>query len=221
MAIKQIYDVAIATPFSNYDFFAHRMMELCGQMGLTYFFVNELWVNEFMEKLVNKELQVRVLLDMTAAQTEEDDPFTMLAREVKRQKGYVIDDPDTVMQAAHKGYFHQVLEDNGVPVPETVIVLRDDIAAFDVDEDVVARVGLPFVVKPAWGDSGLGVVVDGYSKASLYKSAREAPNSDAFLLQRFVDPQQLATTPDGFGSTTSAGRLSRAGGTPRATSTTW
>ena len=33
--------------------------------------------------------------------------------------------------------------------------------------------------------------MDGYSKAALYKSALEARKSDAFLLQRFVDPQQL------------------------------
>ncbi|MDE2802869.1 MAG: hypothetical protein OXK21_08300 [Chloroflexota bacterium] len=191
MAVKEVYDIAISTPFSNYDFFAHRMMELCGQMGLTYFFVNELWVTEFLEKLQNKELQVRVLLDMTAAQTDDDDPFTILAREVKRQKGYVIDDPENVAKVAHKGYFHQVLLDNKVPVPETIVVNRADFATFDVDDEVVRRVGLPFVVKPAWGDSGLGVVVDGYSKAALYKSAQEAYKSDAFLLQRYVDPQML------------------------------
>ena len=167
------------------------MVELCGQMGLTYFFVNELWVQKFLEKLQNKELQVRVLLDMTAVQTDADDPFTLLAREVKNQKGYIIDDPDKVAQVAHKGYFHQILLDNKVPVPETIVVNKDDIDSFEVDDEVVRRVGLPFVVKPAWGDSGLGVVMDGYSKAAIYKSALEARKSDAFLLQRFVDPQQL------------------------------
>ena len=127
------------------------MMELCGQMGLTYFLVNELWVHESLEKLHNKELQVRVLLDMTAAQTDADDPFTLLAREVKNQKGYVIDDPDKVAQVAHKGYFHQILLDNNVPVPETIVVKRDDFDGFEVDDEVVRRVGLPFVVKAAWG----------------------------------------------------------------------
>ena len=94
-------------------------------------------------------------------------------------------------QVAHKGYFHQILLDNKVPVPETIVVNKDDIDSFEVDVEVVPRVGLPFVVKPAWGDSGLGVVMDGYSKAAIYKSALEARKWDAFLLQRFVEPQQL------------------------------
>ena len=31
------YDIVLASPFHNYDFFAHRMRELCGQLGLTFF----------------------------------------------------------------------------------------------------------------------------------------------------------------------------------------
>ena len=51
------YDIVISSPFSNYNYFSDRMMELCGQMGLSFFFVNDVWVNEFTEKLVNGESQ--------------------------------------------------------------------------------------------------------------------------------------------------------------------
>ena len=185
------YDVAISSPFSNYEFFAHRMMELCGQMGLTFFYVNEVWINEFHQKLLNREVNVRVLLDLTAAQTDDTDPYTMLAREVKRQSGHVIDDPDITAVAAHKGNFHQALLDELVPVPETIIIPREEVDTFQITDEVIWRVGTPFVVKPAWGDSGVGVVLNATSHDDLLKSVEEAPHSDAYLIQHQVSPRQL------------------------------
>ena len=34
--MAETYDVVISSPSPNYDFFAHRMMEHCGQMGLSF-----------------------------------------------------------------------------------------------------------------------------------------------------------------------------------------
>ena len=189
--MPETYDVVISSPFPNYDFFSQRMMELCGQMGLSFFFVNDVWVKEFTEKLIDKEVSARVLLDLSASQTEEDDPYTALAKEVKRQKGYVLDDPDVTARVAHKGHFHEVLHQNSIPVPETIIVQRDEIDSFEITDEVTSKVGTPFVVKPAWGDSGVGVVVGATSKQDLLQSAEETPLSDAFLLQHTVTPRKL------------------------------
>ena len=185
------YDIVLSSPFSNYDFFAHKMRELCGQMGLSFFLVNDVWVKEFYQKLQSKEIAVRVLLDLTANQTIEDDPYLLLAREVKRQRGHVIDDPDITATAAHKGHLHQKLLENHIPVPETVIVSRSELESFKITDEVKAQVGVPFVVKPAWGDSGVGVIVDGYSEDDLRRSAQQAPNSDAFLIQQQLRPKEL------------------------------
>lgn len=189
----ETYDVVISSPFPNYDFFAHRMMELCGQMGLTFFFVNDIWVHEFKDKLEKKELSVRVLLDLTADQGNPADPYGQLAREVKKQRGHVLDDPDRVAVVAHKGHFHEMLLQNLIPVPETVIIPKADIPDYKITEELVARVGSPFVVKPAWGDSGIGVVVNASTEADIKRSLREAPRSDAFLIQRQVTPKPLGS----------------------------
>jgi len=62
------------------------MREFCGQMGLNFFLGNDVWVKEFIQKLQVKEIKVKVLLDLTANQIIEDDPYLHLARQVKRQK---------------------------------------------------------------------------------------------------------------------------------------
>jgi len=149
------------------------------------------WVKEFLRKLLLREIKVQVLLDLGADQSISEDPYLLLAQEVKRQGCYVIDDPDNVAIMAHKGRFHQFLLDNRIIVPETVIVSRSELDSFKITDEIKARVGTPFVVKPAWGDSGVGVIVNGYSEDDLRKSAEQAPNSDSFLIQRRLQPKRL------------------------------
>ena len=187
------YDIVLSSPFINYDFFAHRLRQYCGQMGLTFFLVDDVWVHEFAQKLKEREIKVRVLFDLTANQVREDDAYLQLAREVIQQDGSVIDDPDVTAATAHKGIFHQVLLDNHVPVPETIIVKRSELENFTITRDIRTKVGVPFVVKPAWGDSGVGVIINSYYEDDLLKSAEEAPNSDAFLIQKQVDPIKLGS----------------------------
>lgn len=187
------YDVVLSSPFPNYDFFAHRMRELCGQLRLTTFVADKVWVDDFLQKLKQKEIAVRVLLDLSNSQTNPEDPYMMLAKEVKRQRGYVIDDPDVTCVVAHKALFHQIMLENRILVPETVIVSRKELDNFKITSEIKGQVGLPFVVKPAWGDSSIGVIVDGTSQYDLFKSAEQAPNSDAFLVQRQLKPQRLGS----------------------------
>lgn len=189
--MAESYDVVLATPFPNYNFFAHKMRELCGQNNLTFFFCNDTWVKEFHQKLQAREVEVKVLLDLTANQRMDDDPYVVLAREVKRQRGTVIDDPDITAQAAHKGYLQHRLEEARVPVPPTIVVPREDIEQFELTRQQKSYVGVPFVVKPAWGDSGVGVVVNAYTEDDLLTSAAQAPNSDAFLIQKRVEPTNM------------------------------
>lgn len=185
------YDIVLSSPFPNYDFFAHRMRELCGQLNLTFFIADNVWVNDFYQKLVNREVGARVLLDLSNGQTMDDDPYLLLAQEAKRQRAYVIDDPDVTSVVAHKALFHQIMLENQILVPETVIVSRRELRNFKLTDEVKAQVGVPFVVKPAWGDSSIGVIVDGTSIDDVLKSAEQAPNSDAFLIQRQLKPKML------------------------------
>jgi len=185
------YDMVLSSPFPNYDFFGHRMRELCGELNLSFFVADKVWVNDVLQKLQEKEIAIRVLLDLSNCQTVPDDPYFLLAKEVKRQRGYVIDDPDVTSVVAHKALFHQIMLENQILVPETVIVTRKELSNFKVTDEVKQQVGVPFVVKPAWGDSSIGVIIDGTSYEDVLMSAEQAPDSDAFLIQRQLKPKRL------------------------------
>lgn len=189
--MSTVYDIVLSSPFPNYDFFAHRMRELCGQLNLTFFVADNVWVHEFYRKLNEREISVRVLLDLSNSQTVDNDPYLMLAREVKQQRGYVIDDPEVTCTVAHKALFHQIMLEKGILVPETVIVSRRELKTFKLTDEIKSQVGVPFVVKPAWGDSSIGVIIDGETIDHILASAEQAPNSDAFLIQRQLKPKRL------------------------------
>ena len=80
---------------------------------------------------------------------------------------------------------------NNIPVPETIIVPRSEIKGFQITREIRDQVGVPFVVKPAWGDSGVGVIVDADSERDLEDSAEQAPLSDAFLIQQRMNMKPL------------------------------
>ena len=50
------YDIVLSSPFPNYHFFAHRMRELCGQLNLTFFMADQVWVGDFLRKLGQREI---------------------------------------------------------------------------------------------------------------------------------------------------------------------
>jgi len=191
LVTRKTYDIVLSSQLSNYDFFAHRMRELCGQMDLTFFLADDVWAHEFLDKLKTREIAVRALLDLTANQTDSADVYTRLACEVKEQGGVVIDDPELTAFSANKAKLHKLLVQHEVPAPETVIVAGSEVERFRITKEIRKRVGVPFVVKPAQGDSGAGVIVDATSEYDLKMSQAQAPDSDAFLIQQQLKMQPL------------------------------
>jgi hypothetical protein len=183
-----VYDIALSYV---HDYFSSRVQELCGQFDLSFFLVEPIWVDTFLQKLQAGDLKVRVLIDMMSDAYQPNEPYFALARAVKNARGQVIDDPDAGAVMGHKSLFHRMLLEQGVPVPETVIVARSHLETFRLSEDIVAQIGMPFVVKPAWGSGRQGVILGASSEADLHRSAAAAPLSDAFLLQRKIDPASL------------------------------
>lgn len=190
MLKTETYDIVVSTPYS-YGFFVHNMRELCGQMRLSFFLVNELWAQEFLEKLESKKVAANVFIDLSTNQRIPNDPFTVLAKAARECGAYMIDDPDRTAEVTHKGYSHQALQKSRVSVPETVVLKREELSGFKIDDDIERRIGIPFVVKPARGYGGFGVNVDGRSEGDLQRCAEACPEADTFLIQRRLTMKDL------------------------------
>jgi len=182
------YDVALA---NDQQFFSSRIREFCAQFELSFFLIEPTWAFDFLSKLEEREIGVRVLIDMSADAYDIENIYFKIAKEVAEQGGYVINDPDLSAAASHKGLFHHTLANNSVLVPPTVIVPRKDIDTFRLTREITNQIGTPFVVKPGWGGGRIGVILDATSEDDILRSAKEAIDSDSFLLQRRLTPKQL------------------------------
>lgn len=192
MTARITYDLVFSSPYTSYEYFAHTIRQLCGQMRLNFFLVNDVWVDEFLAKVDAGEVQAKVLLNFTTTdQVRPDDPYTQIARQLKEQGCYLIDDPDHAVPSSHKGDFHRALEAQGVPVPATIVLKGDEIDDFKLTDEIKRRIGVPFVVKPARGFGGFGVIVDGDSEEHVQRCAVECPQADTLLVQQRLTLQDL------------------------------
>ena len=106
-----------------------------------------------------------------------------LADAAKAAGVLVTNDPDRARAAVDKARMHLALMASGVHVPHTVVLSpRRGVA---LDPARLARLGRPFVLKPARGSGGEGVVLDATGPDDV-KRARAAYPSDAILAQERI-----------------------------------
>lgn len=187
------------------DFFIHCIQQHCAEARLNFFLIEPLWVECFLERFTRGQVACRVLLNMHSEHHEPAEIFHRLVRLMAERGVQVIDPPEIALGAFDKASLHDRLADAGIRVPPTVIVKREQVSGFSLDEAQLALLGLPFVVKPAMGYGRRGVVLDAMSGADVARSV--AAWTDAhYLLQQRIVPRQIDGEPAyfrvfyGFGS---------------------
>lgn len=186
---RKVYDVVLSYDCQVEEHFSHRIREGCALSGLSFFLLDHIWVREFLRKLRRGTIGVRVLIDMSSATFLSQDLFYRVAKEVKRQGGTVINDPQRARVATDKARFHRLLERHGVPVPPTVVVPLSKVDSFRLTRRMRRTLGDPFIIKPAWGGGGSGVV-RGHSEADIRRSIEQF-YSNAYLLQNIIVPREF------------------------------
>ena len=179
------------------DLFIHSIQRECAERRLNFFLIEPLWVECFRERFVRGDVSARVLLNMHSEHHQPDEVYHRLVRLMAERGVRVIDPPEIALNAFDKARLHERLVAAAIPVPPTVIVRREQIAAFQLTEAHVALLGLPFVIKPAMGYGRRGVVLDATGLADLARSIA-AWNDASYLLQQRIVPRDLDGEPAYF-----------------------
>lgn len=111
---------------------------------------------------------------------------------LKEQGVRVVNDAARMVWARDKATMHLELVAAGVSVPYAVIVSSEDrpnVETLHTEEH--RALGTPFVIKPANGGGGEGVVLDARDKADVV-SYLDATGYDKVLLQHLVEPRTVA-----------------------------
>lgn len=190
-----VVDLAVGQRVVEKGGFFDWLRAACAVRGLSCEVLDESVVEEAHRAIREGRLQIRTLLDLSAAWWNHEDPYVQLCYAVKDSGGRVIDDPDAAMMADHKAVSHHRLQQAGIPVPPTVLIRR-----WEPDRGLTSQerevVGEQVVIKPARGWGWKGVVLGSRGDLESVARARDFDRTDDYLVQRQVP---FTTLPDDHG----------------------
>lgn len=156
------------------------------EKGLTIYQIAPYNLEETLGKLQNNQLRFKLFLDRASDQNEE---FERLIQLVKTLGIKMLNDFDKALWSSDKATMHLEFLSAGIEVPYTIILSPLENEP-DLRVENLEKVGIPFVLKPAHGGSGEGVVMDAKGVEDIIK-AREEFWDDKYLIQQKIDPVDL------------------------------
>jgi hypothetical protein len=166
--------------------FVFTLDKYCQQAGLSSYLVHPHNLSETWEKVQDGSLCFGTFLDRASDNVEG---IGTLVRHLKVKGTPLINDPDLLPRANDKATMHLELLAKGVDVPYTIIVgPQEGNHIQDVPE--LQHIGTPFIIKPANGGGGRGVILGAQDKVDAVK-ARKILLGDKMLLQEEIQPIQF------------------------------
>ena len=188
-----IYDLAVAWNWEYDRQFIQVVQEVFRLNNLTVLEIHSENVEEVFYMLKKEELQFRYFLDRAS---DEHDAFHPLARFVLKQfrtgNGLLMHPfnlHDLQIRAADKATMHLEFLAHNIEVPYTIII-----SPYNHKQEVeltiteLAKLGRPFIIKPAnTTGGGLGVVMGAETLKEII-DARQSNKNDKYLLQETIKP---------------------------------
>lgn len=195
--MARVYDLAMTHKLDSDDFFIHRVQWHCADRGLNFFLVEPLWVQAFLTAYEKGEVWTKVLLNMNSEHHLPEEIYHRLVTLADAKHTRVIDPPAVALAAFNKATLHPKLVAAGFEVPHTLLVRREEAAAFRLSEEDRRALGTPFVIKPSMGYGRRGVIMDATGEADLLRSIQAGPDP-CYLLQQKVIPRLIGGEPAYF-----------------------
>jgi glutathione synthase/RimK-type ligase-like ATP-grasp enzyme len=192
------YHLALAWNWLYDEDFIRLIEELAHARRLTSFVIQQHNLDETLELLQKRKLEFRFVLDRAS---DEDERFQPLAHLLARRALStdtsppirIINPYDLLKRAADKATMHLEFLSHGIEVPYTIIIspyaYKREI---ELSLTELARLGRPFIMKPATTTGGgTGVVLGAESLKDIIET-RQHHKNDKYLLQEKVRPAYLA-----------------------------
>lgn len=197
METPSIYDLAVAWNW-EYDFgFIDQVRKAAQRNSITILEIRNENVEEIFNLLRKEKIYFRYFLDRAS---DEDEMFQPLAQYVlKRFRSHENHTPrpinphDFQIVAADKATMHLEFLTHNIEVPYTIIISpyyhKKEI---ELSLSELAKLGRPFIIKPAnTTGGGIGVVIGAETLKEVI-DARQFHKNDKYLLQETITPALLA-----------------------------
>ncbi len=161
----------------------------CVNLGLTTYRVEPNNVLETLHRLRAGDISFRAFLDRAS---DDDEDFKPLVRYLAKSQTRFYNMDEHVDHAKDKATMHLEFITNGLNVPYTIIISPyNKKKELELSLSELARLGRPFIIKPAnTTGGGTGVVLGAESLKDVIET-RQHHKNDKYLLQETVRPRLL------------------------------
>ncbi len=199
-----IYDLAIAWTW-KYDFeFVQLLEKTAFDASLRTLTIDPMSVSRIFEQVRNRTLFFRFFLDRASDEDENFQPLARLIQKRLREPEHPfsirpINPLDLVAQASDKATMHLEFLSHGINVPYTIIISPyNHKKEIELTLSELARLGRPFIIKPANTTGGGIGVVTGAETLKDVLEARQHHRNDKYLLQETIKPALVGKRPAWF-----------------------
>jgi glutathione synthase/RimK-type ligase-like ATP-grasp enzyme len=176
-------DFGIAWDWEYDKDFVYMLDSECNKRGLQSYLVYPYNIDETIGKVSKGEITFKTFLDRAS---ESDSRFIPLIKSLKKRGVSFVNDSEASKRANDKATMHLEFLSSGLYVPYTIILSPyEDDPQFDAS--YIHTIGTPFIVKPAEGGGGRGVVLGVKTPYDIVK-AREKHSKDKYLIQEEITP---------------------------------
>ena len=182
------YDFSLAWPDLEKIPFIEWLKQECKEKKLAFLQIHDGNVASVIQRIENRRLRLGFLLDMNATYNLQGNLYARLCYATKDAGCKVVDDPVYAQFSLDKSATHNSFIDASIPVPHTIIVRNWQFDRLKITDSDKRRLGVPFIIKPAFGYGGKGVIRDAEWRLEDITRARNYDRTDNFLLQEKITP---------------------------------
>lgn len=187
------YDLAVAWNWEYDREFVALIQAAAAARSLSTCLIHQNNLTETLEQLRNGSLSFALVLDRAS---DEDERFLPLAQHLQKKSTTttrILNPYDLMRRAADKATMHLEFLTRGIPVPYTIIISPyNHKHEVELSLSELARLGRPFIIKPAnTTGGGVGVVIGAESLKDVIET-RQHHKNDKYLLQEKILPAILS-----------------------------
>lgn len=191
--MSSVIDFGFAWNWEYDHDFAHLLAAECHAKGLSFLSITPENVGIITMALADNSIRLGAFWDRAA---DTDDRFLKLTEWAQKNAILQINSHEKAARAWNKATMHLEFITAGVYTPYT-IVLDPYVVQPVLREIDLSVLGKRFIIKPAHGGGGVGVILDATGLERVLAARREQPE-DYYLLQAFIEPVQLNGRPAWF-----------------------
>ena len=187
------YDLCITWNWEHDSDFVMFLEQACNLRGLSLLQITPKNLSDILERLNSNHVSCRAFFDRAS---DTDTNFIPVCQWAHDHGVFCINSREKAVRSWNKAIMHHIFINNGLNTPYTVILPsyeeKPDLPSIDL-----SHFGDKFIIKPAHGGGGDGVVKDAASYNEVLVARQKYP-ADRYLLQNFIHPVMFGLRPAWF-----------------------